>query len=511
MVTGGAVYTEAAQRACWRGVADLAEYGVRRGLLEPEDRVDAVNLLLDALGLESFEAPERRDPPPLEEILGGLLDAACGAGACEGSPAARDRFDTRLMGCLTPRPGEVIRRFLEEYRVSPQRATDWYYQFSRDTDYIRTYRVKKDLRWNVLTEYGEMTMTINRSKPEKDPRDIAAARNRAGGYPACALCRECEGYAGRAGFPARQNHRVIPLTLAGAPWYLQYSPYVYYPEHCIVLQKEHAPMRVDRAAFDRLLDFVRQFPHYFVGSNADLPVVGGSILSHEHFQGGRYTFPMERAPVEREIPVPGRPGVAAGAVRWPMSVLRLRGADPEELAALAEQVRLAWREYRNEALGLLPETGGVPHHTLTPVARRRGADYELDLVFRSNIASAEHPLGVFHPHEELHHIKKENIGLIEVMGLAVLPARLEAELGCVEELLRAGGDLRAHPLAAPHADWAEELFARRRPAPGELPAVLRDEVGRVFQRVLACCAVFPRTPAGQGAFVSFLEKALRRP
>ena len=404
----------------------LVNYGLSKGLIEPCDQTYITNQLLMTMGLDSFE-PEEAPALELEDILAGLLDDAVARGVCADNITARDLFDTKLMGVLTPLPREVRAKFAALYAENPQKATDWYYTFSQDTDYIRRYRIKKDLRWKTETEYGALDITINLSKPEKDPKAIAAAKSAPqSGYPKCQLCPENEGYAGRMNHPARENHRIIPITVAGADWYLQYSPYVYYNEHCIVFNSRHTPMVIDKAAFSKLLDFVTLFPHYFVGSNADLPIVGGSILSHEHFQGGHYSFPMELSPVERDVTFTGFEDVKAGIVKWPMSVIRLDSPDKARLCDLADKILKAWRGYTDEAAFIFAETDGVPHSTITPIARRRDGNYELDLVLRNNITTAEHPLGVYHPHAELHHIKKENIGLIEVMGLAVLPARLKA-------------------------------------------------------------------------------------
>ena len=408
------------------------------------------------------------------------------------------------MGVLTPLPREVRAKFAALYAENPQKATDWYYTLSQDTDYIRRYRIKKDLRWKTATEYGDLDITINLSKPEKDPKAIAAAKAAPqSGYPKCQLCPENEGYAGRMNHPARENHRIVPITVAGANWYLQYSPYVYYNEHCIVFNAKHTPMVIDKSAFSKLLDFVTLFPHYFVGSNADLPIVGGSILSHEHFQGGHYSFPMELSPVDREIRFAGYEDIKAGIVKWPMSVIRLDGADKARLADLADKILRAWRGYTDADAFIFAETDGVPHSTITPIARRRGSDYELDLVLRNNITTKEHPLGVYHPHAELHHIKKENIGLIEVMGLAVLPARLKGELQGLEEAILAGkpltGDLEKH------AAWVEELKTRHTFTPENTTAILREEVGKVFAKVLEHAGVYGRNEAGQAAFLKFID------
>ena len=481
----------------------LVEYGLKTGLIQDCDRTYIVNQLLMTMGLDSYEE-EAAPSMELEDILAGLLSDAVSRGVIEDNITAKDLFDTKLMGVLTPLPREVRAMFAALYAEDPQKATDWYYTLSQDTDYIRRYRIKKDLRWKTETEYGALDITINLSKPEKDPKAIAAAKAAPqSGYPKCQLCPENEGYAGRMNHPARENHRIVPITVAGANWYLQYSPYVYYNEHCIVFNAKHTPMVIDKSAFSKLLDFVTLFPHYFVGSNADLPIVGGSILSHEHFQGGHYSFPMELSPVEREIRFAGYEDIKAGIVKWPMSVIRLDGADKARLADLADKILRAWRGYTDADAFIFAETDGVPHSTITPIARRRGSDYELDLVLRNNITTKEHPLGVYHPHAELHHIKKENIGLIEVMGLAVLPARLKGELQGLEEAILAGkpltGDLEKH------AAWVEELKTRHTFTPENTTAILREEVGKVFAKVLEHAGVYGRNEAGQAAFLKFID------
>ena len=481
----------------------LVEYGLKTGLIQDCDRTYIVNQLLMTMGLDSYEE-EAAPQMELEDILAGLVSDAVSRGVIEDNITAKDLFDTKLMGVLTPLPREVRAKFAALYAEDPQKATDWYYTLSQDTDYIRRYRIKKDLRWKTATEYGDLDITINLSKPEKDPKAIAAAKAAPqSGYPKCQLCPENEGYAGRMNHPARENHRIVPITVAGANWYLQYSPYVYYNEHCIVFNAKHTPMVIDKSAFSKLLDFVTLFPHYFVGSNADLPIVGGSILSHEHFQGGHYSFPMELSPVEREIRFAGFEDIKAGIVKWPMSVIRLDGADKARLADLADKILRAWRGYTDADAFIFAETDGVPHSTITPIARRRGSDYELDLVLRNNITTKEHPLGVYHPHAELHHIKKENIGLIEVMGLAVLPARLKGELQGLEEAILAGkpltGDLEKH------AAWVEELKTRHTFTPENTTAILREEVGKVFAKVLEHAGVYGRNEAGQAAFLKFID------
>ena len=481
----------------------LVRYGLEKGLIEPCDQTYITNQLLMTMGLDSYEY-EEAPALELEDILAGLLDDAVARGVCDDNITARDLFDTKLMGVLTPLPREVRAKFAALYADDPQKATDWYYTLSQDTDYIRRYRIKKDLRWKTKTDYGDLDITINLSKPEKDPKAIAAAKSAPqSGYPKCQLCPENEGYAGRMNHPARENHRIVPITVAGADWFLQYSPYVYYNEHCIVFNAAHTPMVIDKSAFAKLLDFVTLFPHYFVGSNADLPIVGGSILSHEHFQGGHYAFPMELSPVEKELTFQGFEDVKAGIVKWPMSAIRLDGPDKDRLVELADKILTAWRGYTDEAAFIFAETDGVPHSTITPIARRRGSDYELDLVLRNNITTEEHPLGVYHPHAELHHIKKENIGLIEVMGLAVLPARLKGELAALEEAILAGAPLTGE--LEKHAPWVEELKTRYTFTAENTTAILREEVGQVFAKVLEHAGVYARTPEGQAAFQRFVD------
>ena len=488
-------------------IEKLVNYALAQGLIEECDRVWAENALLNALGLDSFTRPETaEEQSDLEPILAELIAYGVEHGLLEDSITEKDLFDSRLMGLLTPRPSEVIRRFRALYAESPEKATDYYYRLSRASDYIRTYRVVKDLKWKSATEYGELDITVNLSKPEKDPKAIAAAgRAKASGYPKCLLCREAEGYAGRLDYPGRSNHRLIPLKLNGEDFCLQYSPYVYYNEHCIVLNQRHVPMKIDRAAFNKLLDFVELFPHYFLGSNADLPIVGGSILSHDHFQGGHYTFAMARAEIETPLTFKGFEDVQAGIVKWPMSVIRLRAGDKLRVAELAEKILKAWRGYSDPSVTVFAETDGEKHNTITPIARRRGTDFEMDLVLRNNLTTEEYPLGLFHPHQELHHIKKENIGLIEVMGLAVLPARLKNELKELEELIVTGGDISASESCAKHAAWVEELKARYTFTAENTEDILRQEVGVVFMKVLEHAGVFKRDAAGHAAFLRFAE------
>ena len=490
----------------YQAIKDLVGYALRTGLIEEYDHTWAVNSLLQAMGMDSWEEPQQVKDRPLEDILKELLDDAAARGRIEDDTTSRDLFDTELMGRLTPRPAQVIREFQRLYQADPKAATDWFYRFSQDTDYIRRYRIARDVKWKAATPYGDMDITINLSKPEKDPKAIAAAKAAPQtSYPKCQLCRENEGYAGRLNHPARQNHRIVPITINQEDWFLQYSPYVYYNEHCIVLNGRHTPMKIDKATFRKLLDFIKQFPHYFVGSNADLPIVGGSILSHDHFQGGCYTFAMEKAPVERTITFRGFEDVEAGIVKWPMSVIRLRCKDDQRLVELADRILAAWRGYTDEAAFVFAETDGEPHNTITPIARMREGQFELDLVLRNNITTAEYPLGVYHPHQELHHIKKENIGLIEVMGLAVLPSRLKDELNGVAQALVHGDDLRADETLAKHADWAEELKTRYTFTAENAEEILRREVGAVFAQVLEHAGVFKCTPEGQEAFLRFIH------
>ncbi len=490
-------------------VYKLITYALRTGLITPCEESWAVNTILEALGLSSYTQPQAEvGEIDLNAVLGELMDDAYARGILtENSIAYRDLFDTMLMGRLTPRPAQVIAEFETRYAQSPQAATDWYYKLSQDTNYIRRDRIAKDMKWVTATEYGDLDITINLSKPEKDPKAIAAARNLpASAYPRCQLCAENEGYAGRLDHPARQNHRIVPITINGSPWFMQYSPYVYYNEHCICLNADHTPMKIDRACFSKLLDFVGQFPHYFVGSNADLPIVGGSILAHDHFQGGRYTFAMEKAPVETLVTFQGFEDVTAGIVKWPMSVLRISSPRQERLVELADRILASWRGYTDPAAFVFAETDGEPHNTITPIARMRDGNFELDLVLRNNITTPEHPLGVYHPHAELHHIKKENIGLIEVMGLAVLPARLKEELSAVAGCLADGDDLRADARTAKHADWAEGFRGKYTLTPENALEVVLAETGLVFAKVLEHAGVYARSEAGKQAFLKFTEQ-----
>lgn len=510
-------------------VAALVAYACNCGLIGAEDITYCTNRLFDDLNYdpESSFVPEDAvaaqqclPERSLEEILKSLLDNAVARGVIEDGSTSRDLFDTKLMGELTPRPSDVIRTFWDHYNVSPEDATNYFYKIAQDSDYIRTYRIARDRKWITPTRYGNLDITINLSKPEKDPKAIAAALSRNSDlepYPRCQLCRENEGYRGRLDHPARETIRLIPLTLAGEPWFMQYSPYVYYNEHCIVLSNEHTPMKINHKTFVRLLEFVTKFPHYTLGSNADLPIVGGSILTHEHYQGGRYTFAMARAGLRKKLTFKGFEEVDAGIVNWPMSVIRLDADNPELLVELADKILTAWRGYSDPAVDILAETDSEPHNTITPIARRRGERYELDLVLRNNRTTDEYPLGIFHPHAELHHIKKENIGLIEVMGLAVLPARLLGEMDELKQTILAGKDPAEISSVAVHAEWAHEIIEHHPQfmpgvveelnpeAKAELDGILEQEIGAVFAQVLEQCAVFANTEIGQEAFNRFIS------
>ena len=490
-----------------KSIKALVKYAVSNGFIEAADEVWAVNRILEVIGADSYDEPAEVPAMELTEILDILCDYAYENGTLkENSIVYRDLFDTKIMGAILPMPSQTRKTFRDLYAESPVKATDWYYKFSQDTNYIRRDRIAKDVKWVAPTEYGELDITINLSKPEKDPKAIAAAKNMPqSSYPKCLLCRENEGYAGRVNPPARQNHPVIPVTINESAWFMQYSPYVYYNEHCIVFNSQHTPMKIEPATFRKLLDFVKQFPHYFVGSNADLPIVGGSILAHDHFQGGHYTFTMEKAPVETELKFDGFEQVHGGIVKWPMSVIRLTSADDKALVELASKILAAWRGYTDESAFILAETDSVPHNTITPIARRRGEEYELDLVLRNNITTEEHPLGVYHPHAELHHIKKENIGLIEVMGLAVLPARLKDELAVLADALVSSSDIRADERIEKHADWADELKSRYTFTADNAMDILQKEIGIVFSKVLEHAGVYKRSEEGKQAFLKFVR------
>lgn len=490
----------------YENIKKLVQYGIDTGLTPECERIYTTNLLLDLMREDSYEDVDcDLSAIVLEDVLHDLLDEACARGIIEDDITSRDLFDTKLMNTLLPRPAQVQQTFRAQYDISPEAATAYYYKFSQDSDYIRRYRIKKDQKWTVDTAYGTLDITINLSKPEKDPKAIAAARNSAASsYPKCQLCMENEGYAGRADHPARENHRIIPITINDSAWGFQYSPYVYYNEHCIVFNGEHTPMKIERNTFVKLFDFIKLFPHYFLGSNADLPIVGGSILSHDHFQGGHYTFAMAKAPVIRSFTVKGYEDVTAGIVKWPLSVIRLQCADESRIIDLADHILRTWRGYTDPDAFIFAETDRQPHNTITPIARKRGDLYELDLTLRNNITTEEHPLGVYHPHAALHHIKKENIGLIEVMGLAVLPARLKSELELLKEYILEGKDIRSNDSIEKHADWVDEFL----PNYPEINAsnveeILQQEVGKVFCQVLEDAGVYKCTPEGMEAFERF--------
>ena len=488
-------------------ITGLVGYALDAGLIEQEDRIYAVNAVCEKLKLDTVDPEAQPGNKPLYALLDEICNYAVEKGIIEDTLNSRELFDTGVMGALTPRPSEVAKKFRALYKNDPVSATDWYYKLSGDTNYIRRDRIEKNLVWKSGCEYGELDITINLSKPEKDPRDIAKAKLMPqSGYPKCMLCKESAGYMGRMNFPARQNHRPVPIKINGADWFLQYSPYVYYNEHCIVFNGEHVPMKIDKSAFEKLLDFVTLFPHYFLGSNADLPIVGGSILSHEHFQGGHFEFAMERAQIETPLSFKGYENVTAGIVKWPMSTIRLTSNDKASLASLADKILTAWRGYTDENAFIYANTDGVDHNTITPIARRRGEKFELDLVLRNNITTAEHPLGVYHPHAELHHIKKENIGLIEVMGLAVLPARLKAEMAELKEEMLTSRDFTKTESLASHSDWAQDILSRHGDFCEEnADKIIRDEIGLVFAKVLEHAGVYKRTDEGLAAFMRFTD------
>ena len=495
-------------------ISALAQYAVDRGLIEENERIYSINMLLDVLKLDEYNPCDDEDKvialsSDLEAILQFIDDYACDRGLIEeNSVLYRDLFDTRVMNCFVRRPSEVIRIFNEKYAVSPKEATDFYYEYSKNSDYIRTYRIAKDIKWVYESEYGDIDITINMSKPEKDPKAIAAARNaKQSSYPKCLLCVENEGYAGRINHPARENHRIIPIRILGKEWGFQYSPYVYYNEHCIVLNREHTPMTINREVFEKLFDFIRQFPHYVIATNADLPIVGGSILSHEHFQGGNYSFAMSRAVIEKEVVFKGFEDVEAGILKWPMSVIRIRSTSQERLVDLADKILGAWREYTDEEAFIFAKTNGEPHNTITPAARFANGKYELDLALRNNITTEERPLGVYHPRNEYHHIKKENIGGIEVMGLAILPSRIKSEMELLARCIIKGKDIRSFDELLKHADWAEEFIPKYEGKINEenVDEILKAEIGKVFVKVLEDAGVFKRDKKGREYFMKFIE------
>ncbi len=489
-------------------IKKLVQYGVSTGLTPECERIYTTNLLLDCFQEDEYiDTDCDLDNIVLEDVLKQLLDEAVERNLIEDNIVSRDLFDTKLMNCLMPRPAQVQQEFWTRYKKSPKEATDYFYKLSQDSDYIRRYRVCKDQKWTVDTDYGVLDITINLSKPEKDPKAIAAARNaKASSYPKCLLCMENEGYAGRTNHPARENHRIMPITVNDSKWGFQYSPYVYYNEHCIVFNGQHVPMKIEKNTFRKLFDFVKLFPHYFLGSNADLPIVGGSILSHDHFQGGNYTFAMAKAPFIKEFTIDGFEDVKAGIVKWPLSVIRLQGADENRIIELADHILKAWRGYTDESSFIFSETDGQPHNTITPIARMHGDLYELDLTLRNNITTEEHPLGVYHPHAKLHHIKKENIGLIEVMGLAVLPARLKGEMELLAEYILNGTDIRSNETLEKHADWVEEFLPQYNDITAEnIQSILQQEIGKVFCQVLEDAGVYKCNEEGLSAFQKFID------
>ena len=490
-----------------KSIRKLICYGLEKELITKRDEIFATNRILEILNIDYFDCDESFENVNLEETLKELLDFAVETGIIEDSITYRDLFDTKLMSALMPRPSEVTEKFYELYNNSPKKATEYFYNLSCDSDYIRRYRIVKDVKWITSTEYGDLDITINLSKPEKDPKAIAAAKNAPqSSYPKCMLCRECEGYSGRINFPARQNHRIIPITINDSDWCFQYSPYVYYNEHCIVFNAKHTPMSINHDTFKKLLDFVKLFPHYFVGSNADLPIVGGSILSHDHFQGGHYTFAMAKAPIEHTLTFDGFEDVEAGIVKWPMSLIRIRHKNSDRLIELSCKILDAWRGYTDEDAFIFAETDGELHNTITPIARKNGDLFEMDLVLRNNITTEEHPMGVYHPHAELHHIKKENIGLIEVMGLAVLPARLKTEMALLKEAILKNEDIEKNETLSIHADWTKEILAKYSNINKDnIDGIFETEIGLVFAKVLEHAGVYKRTEEGKKAFLKFTE------
>lgn len=489
----------------FEAIKSLVNYAINNQMIEKEDEIWATNQICEALSIDTYEECEAKEND-LEKILAVILDYAVSNGLCEDSVVYRDLFDTKIMGLITPRPSYVINKFNSLYEKSPKCATDFYYKLSQDSNYIRRYRIKNDLKWITKTKYGDIDITINLSKPEKDPKAIAAAlKMKSASYPKCLLCKENEGYAGRVNHPARQNHRIIPMVLGGDDFYLQYSPYVYYNEHCIVFNSEHTPMKIDRSAFEKLLDFIELFPHYFIGSNADLPIVGGSILTHEHFQGGNYEFAMAKVPIETQVKFSGFEDVEAGIVKWPMSVIRISSKSKERLVELADKILTTWRGYTDENSFIYAETDGEKHNTITPIARMRDGKFEFDLVLRNNITTDECPLGFYHPHPEYHHIKKENIGLIEVMGLAVLPSRLKNEMALLKDAMLQGKDISKIDAIASHKDWADMIMNKYDITADNCDEILQKEIGIVFTSILEQCGVYSRDEKGKKGFIKFIE------
>lgn len=496
----------------YESINKIVTYGIQTGLTPESEKIYTTNLILALLGLNDYEEPVTDiSNIDLQDTLKDILDYAVSKGIIEDSIVYRDLFDAKIMNCLLPRPSQVINSFYDKYNRSPEEATDYYYKFCQDSDYIRRYRICKDVKWKVQSEYGDIDITINLSKPEKDPKAIAAAKlQKQSGYPKCLLCKENEGYAGTSSHPARDNHRIIPITINKSQWWFQYSPYVYYNEHCIVLCGEHVPMKIDRDTFVKLFDFIKQFPHYLLGSNADLPIVGGSILTHDHYQGGNYQFAMTKAPYEKEFVIPGYEDVRAGIVKWPMSVIRLQSRQYERIIELADYILKTWRGYTDREAFIYAETDGEPHNTITPIARKTNDEYVLELVLRNNITTEECPLGVYHPHNELHHIKKENIGLIEVMGLAILPSRLKEEMELLADYILDHKDIRSNEVISKHADWAESFIPLYPQITADnINEILKMEIGKVFVNVLEQAGVYKRDKAGMEAFERFIETLQR--
>ena len=487
-------------------ISALLNYSEKEKLISELDRAYSANRLLELLRLDTF-VDNKDASMPLCDTLSIICAYAYEKGIIESlATDYTDLFDTKVMGLVCPRPSEVIGKFYSLYENDPGAATDYFYDLSVKSNYIRADRIAKDLKWSVPSEYGEIDITVNLSKPEKDPRAIAAAKLLPqSGYPKCALCHENEGFEGSLSKAARQTLRQIPFDMAGTDWYLQYSPYVYYNEHCIALSSLHTPMKIDRTSFSKLLSFVSTFPHYFIGSNADLPIVGGSILSHDHMQGGRYTFAMERAEIDTPLVFLGYEDISAGIVKWPMSVIRLLGNDKERMVELADKILVAWRSYTDESAFVYAVTNGEPHNTITPIARRRGDKYELDLVLRNNITTEGHPLGVYHPHAEHHNIKKENIGLIEVMGLAVLPSRLKAEIGAMKEAILGDKNFASIPEIEKHAKWYDAFKDNYEFDEDNTEDILKAEIGKTFVRVLQDAGVFKDTSDGREKFIKFVD------
>lgn len=487
----------------------LINFALKKELITTDDVIYSTNMLLGNLNINEFEVSEVNEnletPTP---ILENILDYACEKELIENTITERDLFDTAIMNCVMPRPSEVISKYKTLYNSSPELATEYYYALSIASNYIRKERIDKNVVWKAPTEYGDLDITINLSKPEKDPRDIAKAKLvKSSSYPKCLLCKENEGFYGHINHPSRQTHRIIPLDLDKQKYFLQYSPYTYYNEHCIIFNSEHIPMKINKDTFRNLLVFTDILPHYFAGSNADLPIVGGSILSHDHYQGGHYTFAMEEAPIEKKYIIKNYEDIEVGRVKWPMSVVRISSTNKDKLLDLADHILSSWRNYSDESVEIKSHTNEEPHNTITPIARKRAGKYELDLVLRNNRTSAQHPLGIFHPHDEVHHIKKENIGLIEVMGLAVLPARLIEEFNILKEnLINRKADISKDEAVAKHSDWYKSLLEKYSDiSKHNVDEILKKEVGLKFLEVLCHAGVFKRNEAGFTAFDKFIN------